>query len=145
MLLCCKTIRLHQKVSPLDLDAEMKLSMKDQMLAELVLNEIVEILAPLTFIGSITIAYYGPNRDMIAIVGPDLWTHQQTESLGALVMPILEMAMLDTGSLFIAGLLLWKFCRINIAKECCKALEKYWLYLAFGGGTYTSAVSFPSL
>ena len=71
----------------------------------------------------------------------DIWGFEKIDSLPDLFKPVLEMTLFDSGSIVIAGVLLWNFCRINIFHEYCKTMAKYWKFLALGGNVYTSAVS----
>ena len=141
MALCYKIIQLSKKVSAFKLDGDKKKFPKEQVLTELVLNEIVEILIPIAFIGSYCTAYYGPNKDILGNVGFEIWTYYKVEDLFSFLMPVVEMALLDFGSLILAGLLLWWLCSINIFKEYCKAIKKFWVYIVVWGGTMSSGVS----
>ena len=48
---------------------------------EKILNEIVEVMAPVVFISSYTIAYHGPNKDILGNVGCKIWNYQKVEDL----------------------------------------------------------------
>ena len=108
--------------------------MKKEMLTELILNETVEILLSIAFIGTYASAYYGPNKK-------NLWYIGVIENLMEYLVPIVKMAMIDSGSLILAGISLRLFCRINILREYCSTIKKYWMYLAFWGGASLADVS----
>ena len=74
-------------------------------------------------------------------VGCALWGYGKIDDLFSFMIPIVEMAVIDSGSAMLAGVLLWQFCRINILKEYLKMIKKYWIHLLFWGGIYISGVS----
>ena len=131
MSLCYKVVRLHKKVSTFDYARKLRQSMRGEALTELILNEVVEILVPIAFVGSFATLYYGPNKDL---------TCCRYDILHYLI-PAVKLAMLDSGSLIVSAVSLWWFCRINIFREYCKTIKRYWIYLALWGGVCTSGVS----
>ena len=136
--LCYKVIRLNKKISNDDGEVRMMQNLKKEILTELILNESIEVIVPFAFIGVVSLAYYGPNRDMLLIV-------REVNNLPVFLAPVLKMALIDSGSLIIAGLALLWFCRINILKEYCDTMKKYWLYLASFGGYDVCHVSIVKL
>ena len=140
MALCYKTIRLDKKVSCRDDKSKDDQNVKKEALTELVLNEIVEVIVPIAFMGSFLTAYYGPNKNVLGNVGCAIWHYKKVEDISAALMPVAEMALIDSGSVMVAGGLLWWFRRINLWKEYCTVVRKYWVYLAFRGGVFISGV-----
>ena len=141
MALCFKIIRFDKKVFPFDRKEESIQASKKLAITELILNEIIEVMVPLALIGSFLAAYFGPNKEIIGLVGCTVWNFEKIEDLYSFIMPVIEMALLDSGSVILAGCLLRKFCGINIFQEYCKAIKKYWMHLAFHGGSLLSTVS----
>ena len=74
-------------------------------------------------------------------VGCAIWGAVKVENLSSFIWPIVEMAIIDSGSIIIATALLWRFCHVNILQEYCKVMKKYWIYLALSGGTFVAGVS----
>ena len=107
-------------------------------MTDLILNEFVDVVVPLAFIASLSIAHQGPNRET-------LWNVSVVTDLLSFLIPVAEMALIDAGSLVLAGILLWKFCRISILEEYCMTIRKYWKYVAFFGGATISAVSYNEI
>ena len=108
-------------------------SFQNESLIQLVVNETIELIAPVTFIGSYLLAFYGPNYETIGNVGCSYWTFQGITDLNSLFMPVIVMALIDFGSAVVSGILLWKWCRINIFKEYCKVIKCYWVIIALSG------------
>ena len=115
-------------------------SLKTEVLTELILNEIVEIFIPIAFIGSFSLAYFGPNKTKLWVVGCK-GLFPMVEDILAFFMPVIRMALLDFGSVIFSGVSLWWFCRINIWREYCIRIKKYWILLAVLGGCFICAVS----
>ena len=131
--LCYKAIKWNNRISGNILHANRNQLFKNEALAELILNETVEMMAPISFIGSYLLAFYGPNYQILGNVGCSYWTFEATENLNSLLKTVLIMAFMDSGSAVISGFLLWKFCRINIFWEYCKLIKKYWIIMAISG------------
>ena len=132
MSLCYKAIRIDKKVSTAQSDTNEKQGIRNQVLTELI---------PLAFMGAFCIAYYGPNANILGNVGCEIWQYKKIEDFRAFIMPVAEMALIDTGSVILAGISLWWFCRINLWTEYCKTIKKYWVTLAFRGATFISLVN----
>ena len=63
-----------------------------------------------------TMAYLGPNSDMIRDVGCDWWGMSKIEDIWATNLIVLDFFLIDFSSLYIAGAMLWYFCNINLLK-----------------------------
>ena len=138
MSLCYKVTLLDRTVSGNDAEAERIHSLRQKIITTLILNESVEVLLPIAFIATFSLAYYGPNKDT-------LWTIRNINNLNAFLTPVTEMALIDSGSLILSGVTFHWFSRISIFHEYCKTIKKYWIYLAFFGGTYITSVSIVNL
>ena len=141
MQLCFKAIRLHRKVSEDNTNTKAIQQIKTEILTDLVLNEVAEVIVPIGFIGTFVMAYYGPNNDLICNAGCTLWHHKKIENLLTFLMPVAEMALIDSGSVILAGFLLFQLCRINLWRIYCETIRKYWILFAFQGATMISTVS----
>ena len=128
------------KLSPLEKETKTFLSTKEKLIAELVLNETIETIVPLAYIGSFLMAYFGPNAKILGNIGCTIWKFEKVEGLHSL-LGVIEMAAFDFGSVILAGGLFWICCRINIFEEYCKTIKKYWIHVAFHGGSLLSSVS----
>lgn len=139
ILLCYKIIQMDAKVSMIEDERKKAQSSKEEVLTELVLNEIIEIIVPLAYIGSEIAFSYGPNQLSLGnISGFEIQLKKFNP--GALTS-VAEMALIDSGSAILSGILLWWFCRINIFQHYCKIIKKYWIFIALMGGMCVSGVS----
>ena len=148
LTLCYRVIKLDNTISTVDCKNTKHQSLKKEVLTELILNEIIEILAPIAFIGTTLIAYYGPNRDNLTIFDctgkwiSERWICLSREmDIRSFLRPVLVMTLIDSGSVVISAVFLWWHCRINIWVEYCRTINNYWIHLAVWGGTFISGVS----
>ena len=125
-MLCYRVIKLDKVISAVDCKNTKHQSLKKEVLTELILNEIIEILAPIAFIGTSLIVYYGPNMENLT-----MFVYKEID-IRSFLMPVLEMTLLDAGSVIISAVFLWWLCRINIWVEYCRTIKIYWIHLLFG-------------
>ena len=134
-------VRVNAMICGSDNEDQRREKLKKEHLAELILNELIEIIVPIAFICSFATAYYGPNKNKLGSVGCTIWQHRKVENLKDFTIPVVEMALIDSGSLVLNGILLWYRCKINIWQEYCRIIKKCWIYVAFRGGVFISVVS----
>ena len=139
MTLCYRIINLENK--HFNLDDKMRQCLKQDAMTELIINETVELIVPIAFIASFSSAYYGPNRDRLGNVGCKIWQFNKVENIQEVLIPVVEMALLDSTSVLVAIALLWNFCNMNILKECNTVIKKYWVYIGSLGGLFLNTVS----
>ena len=126
MSLCYKVVQLDKKVSENDFSSPNTQNIKQQILTELMLNEIAQVVAPFAYIVSFLIGYYGPNKDILGGIGCEIWHYKKIKDVKTHLMPVIKMTLIDMVSVIIAGISLRWFCNINIGKEYCKTMKKYW-------------------
>ena len=78
-MLCFKAIRIDKKVSTVHSDTNEKQEIRNQVLTEVILNEVVGVVAPIAFIGAFCVAYYGPNANILGNVGCAVWQYEKIE------------------------------------------------------------------
>ena len=139
MTLCYKIINLENKNR--NLDNKMRQCLKQDATTELILNETVELIVPIAFIASFSSAYYGPNQDSLGNVGCRIWQFSKVENIQEVLIPVVEMALLDSTSVLVASALLWNFCNMNILKEYNTVIKKYWIHIGSLGGLFLNTVS----
>jgi hypothetical protein len=125
--LCLKIIRINNKILPSNHQEIVTLrTLKKEILTELILNEIIEILVPVTYICTFTIAYYGPNADILGNVRNEYWSYKKVENIATLFTFAIQMAFIDLLSAVISAICLWKYCHLDFLFEYCKIMKKYW-------------------
>ena len=122
--LTLKIIREERRVAD-DQDEERSHKMMEQMITTLIINEVMELLIPLLFMVSYTIAYYGPNAKNLGNFGIDYWQYEPIEDIWAYFNAALQMACVDTLSMVLTMVIVWKFTRINIGKEVKRVAKKF--------------------
>ena len=133
-------IQTHKKIGESNDNEQYSLLLKAEKksaIVSLVTVEFIETSIPLLYAFGLIAAYYGPNASLMIGI--------KNEYFGIIVPPItdlqnvltvlLMMAAIDAISGILIGTLLGFFCKINIFKELCEILQKYWIHLSiFMGG-----------
>ena len=107
VFICLRIIYAKRKKTA-DLDIQIKL------LQELIINEIVEFMVPLSYLGCLTVGFYGPNSELIGDIRNGYWQYSPIEDIEHAIIYVLAFFLIDFGSLLISIVLLWTFCRINV-------------------------------
>ena len=93
---------------PKDVDAQIRL------LQDLVVNEIVEFVVPLTYLICLLAGYFGPNSELLGNIGNGDWQYSPIEDINHTVRYVLMFFLVDLGSLLVSATLLWWLCRANL-------------------------------
>lgn len=96
----------------------------------LVLAEIVEGLVPLVYAMGFAMTYFGPNGHLIGNVLSSLWAYEKVEDVANLFQVLFIMFGMDCLSVLGNTYLVWKFGNVNLAKEFCQTLQKYWIMIS---------------
>ena len=123
---CFKIIRLHRKISALPSDSDILKDLHREEILLLALVEIVELLVPISYIATFVIAYYGPNAMILGGVKNNYWNVTAVENIWKFLKGTSVMVVFDVVFGLLSGLILWKFAHIDMLREFCKALEKFW-------------------
>ena len=110
----------------------------------LALSEVLEILIPLAYTVTYSVAYYGPNELILNQMRYDYWrnaTLAEERRIENLLTAELLLFSVDFGCLVFTTIGLWYFCNINMLKKFCEALRKYWFLIAVVTGAIISTVS----
>ena len=86
------------------------------LLQDLVISELTETLAPLTYLACLMMAYYGPNGETIGNVRNSWFHFVAIKDFAYTIKFIIAFFVMDLGSLVISVGVLWKFCKINFYK-----------------------------
>ena len=101
-----------------------------EQIEELVLTERIEMLVPLTYMICFTIAYYGPNAEILGSVKLTLWHYKSVLNIEKYMTSLFILFSIDFLSLIINWIILWTTCNINIFKIFPKIQSEFWLIMA---------------
>ena len=108
----------------------------------LVLTERIETLVPITYLAIMAMAYYGPNAEIMGSVKLQIWHHKYIiEDFGDFSKNILILFAVDFLSFIINGLMIWKFCNINLLKVLLNIQKRYWTFMVFIEASLLNEVS----
>ena len=111
----------------------------------LILTERIESIIPLTYVAIMTMAYYGPNAEIMGSVKLQIWHHENIiEDFESFAMNFALLLAMDFLSFVINGFLMWKFCKINIFRVLCNIQKRYWYIMIFMEAYLLSEVNYTS-
>ena len=102
-----------------------KMQKQIALLQDLAVYELVEFLAPLSFIFVLAIAYYGPNSEIIGNIGNSYWGFTAIEDIIQSLLSMGIFFMVDFSSTLISAAILWYTCRINLLKVFLELLKEF--------------------
>ena len=114
---------------------------RDSILIKLVLTEILEILAPLSYLITVLLAYYGPNAEILGNIRNGCWHFKPIQAIGQLVFHVAIMFIIDSSSAVIVGYWLFKACSINFVEETFKVIREKWDAIAIIMANFLTYVS----
>ena len=92
---------------------------------ELAISELVEFIAPLSYILAFISAYYGPNGELLIQIRATIWEQEPIEDAPEFVMIVLLFFFVDFCSAITASLVLWFYCKINFFAVLVATEEEY--------------------
>ena len=128
--LCYKIFRLHRMICTDILETETRKETIRYMTLNLVLNEAIEVLVPLVYFATLSMAYFGPNAKLYGGIGNSHWGHVKIENIEAIMVAGMEMFLVDFTSFVVCGVILYYFCKVNLYAEFCKYLKRCWIIMA---------------
>ena len=117
---------MHRKIDPQHPTAKYLEMQKMDEVTMLALTEVVEVLAPILYMITFLIAFYGPNALILGGIKNSYWNFNGVEDLGMVMSGVGTMFFFDILFGLISSLLLSKFASLNMLKEYCKALKQFW-------------------
>ena len=109
---------------------ENALTEKNILITQLIIAELIEGFTPIIHGTCMAMAYYGPNAHLFSNVGSSYWGKELKEITPFFITMSILFAV-DTLSVIINALWLWKVANVNMLKEFCQVLNKYWFLIAF--------------
>ena len=91
-------------------------NLQDQtnLLQELAIVEMVEFLAPLSFILVFSLAYYTPVGAIVGNISNDYWAYHAIDDIGETLRKMVVFFLVDFTSTFASATILWFSCNINL-------------------------------
>ena len=85
-----------------------------KLLQNLVVKEMVGFLVPIIFLSCFTVAYFGPNSELLGNVRNNYWNYRAVEDYGSYVGKVLMIFFIDVVGMILSSVVLWKTCNINL-------------------------------
>ena len=121
---CYQVTKLHQKVQSECEDLQIK-KQKKLLIQCLVLDETLEVLTLLVHTIGSTFVMIGPNQ----VIFRELRNFEGI-NVNQLFFDMLILIAIEILGFLICGLILLTFCRINLLKEFCYLMKKFWFIVA---------------
>ena len=96
-----------------------------KLLQDLIVKEMVGFLVPIIFISCFTMAFFGPNSEILGNVRSNYWNYQAVEDYGAYVGNVLMVFLVDAIAMVLSSTLLWKTCKINLYRVYSALHEEF--------------------
>ena len=132
MKLCIHIIQLHKQ----------KLKRKKEVLTTLILNETSEFFTTLAYVLATSIAFYGPNANLIGNIKNNYWQFYIIESFSDFLADISYSIIIDFSCGVITLIVLWVTCSINGLLFFKDKMAQYGYAIAFYITVYINYVSF---
>ena len=132
---CFKIVRLHRQNSLLSKEQT------SEALNCLALREYLEVLIPVTYCSAFTIAFYGPNANILGNIRNEYWQFVKVDNLVKKLSNIGIFFTIDVCRGMLFGAILWMLCKLNIAKAFGQVVRRYGFVILFYGSFCLNAVS----
>ena len=96
-----------------------------ELLQDLMINEIVEFMVPLSYLICFSVAYYGPNANLIGNIKSSKWQFVAVDDFEHTVGFVTLFFLVDLASVVVSSIILWIFCRINLWNVYKMVQEEY--------------------
>ena len=95
----------------------------------------------LTYMALVAMAYFGPNAQLMGNIQLVIWQFQRPiTDIQAYLFKVSLLMVVDIFSLFLNGVLLWHFCKINMVKVMKKLQGEFWFPFAIAEAFLLMAV-----
>ena len=96
------------------------------LLFSLTINELIEVVMPMTFLVCFLFAYYGPNAEIIGGVKSSHFHYEPVTNINGFVQKMILFLLVDLFSVIFVGTLLWLSCKINLIRAYMTMQEEFW-------------------
>ena len=127
---CYQIIGMQTKVNADGFENEEQKENVEVVLLDLVVSETIELLAALAYSVTFAVAFYGPNATILGNIGNSYWTYEKVHDIRKALFVVFQMALIDLQIGIVCGIILWRYCRINLFQEFCTMMKSYWSVIA---------------
>ena len=106
------------------------------LLFSLTVNELVEVLVPLTFLICFLSAYYGPNAEKIGGVKSDQFHYQPVSDIHEFIKKLMIFMIVDFCSVIFLGTMLWVTCKISLLRSYMTMQKEFWPIITITSAFY---------
>ena len=92
--------------------------------------EAIEVFIPLILGITISLAYYGPNGDILGGIRNNYWHYKEIQDIGFVIAELALMFAIDLFSFIFVCLVLYRYSRIDFFYEGYKLMKSYWPLIA---------------
>ena len=121
-------VKLH-KITSFPGDAKLQKN-KKKAITNLILAELGEGLVPLSYALSFSMAYYGPNAELIGNIKNGYWQFKAVDDESWTFLIMLGLFTTDLVCLVVNAIIIWNSSNVNILREFCFTLKKNWYIMA---------------
>ena len=97
-----------------------------EYLFTLTINELVEVVVPLSFLICFLTAYYGPNAELIGNVKSSYFHFKPISNIDKFIQSIALLLIVDILGLILVITLLWFMCRVNLFRSYMVMQQEFW-------------------
>ena len=95
------------------------------------LTERTETIIPLVYLTLTLMAFYGPKAEILGNIKLNIWHHQsRILDIETFVWNLLLLFFVDILSFVANGLLVWKYCNVNVLAVLLKIQKSFWFFMA---------------
>ena len=121
-------VKTHRKTATHG-GGKFKMERKNAIL-RLVLAELCEGIVPLAYIICFSMAFYGPNAKLIGNVKNGCWQFEAVDDANLTFVFMLVLFAIDLLCFSLNASIVWWYCSVNLFKEICNVVQKYWYIMA---------------
>ena len=118
-----------------------KIENQIDLLQDLVVNELVEFHAPMSFMLVLAVAYFGPNGNLFGNVLSDYWTFTAIKDIYQTLLNMGMFFLIDFSSAVTSAIILWIFCKVKLWEAIYQVQKEFWLPFSIVLGYSLSVVS----
>ena len=129
VIACYKIVNISNKIEEEVQSTENMKKIKDRRedIQTLVMSEFTEVVVPIAFVLVFSIVFFGPNASLMNGVGNSFFGGNVMEDSQVFYLGILQMFAFDVLVMIITAISLKCLCNINLFREFCKVMKKYWI------------------